>query len=94
MSKFESVRVKEPEHNLIAVEFYFQTGSPASLRVPRGTSEEDLSMLLHQFADLLWKPPSQVEQPPDVEDPAPPAAEAAGFLADPTPGPATEPTQE
>jgi len=67
MSKLESIRVLEMGHDIIGVECYFQGAPQRGLSVPRGTSPEDVSRLFHQFADLIWAPPAEAEQPPAPE---------------------------
>jgi hypothetical protein len=67
MSKLESIRVLEMGHDIIGVECYFHGAPQRGFSVPRGTSHEDVSRLFHQFADLIWAPPAEAEQPPAPE---------------------------
>jgi hypothetical protein len=96
----ESVKVLEPEHDLIEVRFNFQGGVSCGMYVPRGTTVDVVSKLVHEFADVLWSPPKEAEAKPVPEVPVEvpsPSGEPEGAPPDtggtPEPG-STEPAPE
>ncbi len=62
MSKLESVRVLEPEHDVIAVQFNFDTGE-MEIRIPRGATFNDVLRRLHE-ADALYRTPEELLEGP------------------------------